>query len=199
METELTIVPANEASWDDLAAIFGTTGDPAGCQCQWFKATKNEWRETPRDERERRLREQARCGHPDSETTSGIVAYLGGEPVGWCAVEPRTRYFRMRQMRIPWATRDEDQDDDSVFAVTCFVVRKGYRRQGISRALAAATVDYARDRDARAIEGYPMTTEPGKEVIWGQLFVGSLGIFQDAGFVEVSSPTPRRRVVRIDF
>jgi hypothetical protein len=34
-----------------------------------------------------RLRQQTECGHPRSETTSGFVAYLDGEPVGWCAVE----------------------------------------------------------------------------------------------------------------
>jgi hypothetical protein len=46
---------------------------------------------------------QTRCGHPESETTSGLVAYLDGEPVGWCAVEPRTAYPRMlRNNRVPW-------------------------------------------------------------------------------------------------
>jgi hypothetical protein len=43
----------------------------------------------PVAERARRMREQTACGHPDSDTTSGLVAYLDGEPVGWCAVEPR--------------------------------------------------------------------------------------------------------------
>ena len=31
------IVPANEASWDDLQTVFGNRGEPATCQCQWFK------------------------------------------------------------------------------------------------------------------------------------------------------------------
>jgi len=31
----LTVVPASEASWDDLAAIFGTT-NAGQCQCQRF-------------------------------------------------------------------------------------------------------------------------------------------------------------------
>jgi GNAT superfamily N-acetyltransferase len=199
MDDAITMVPANEASRDDLAAIFGATGDPATCQCQWFKVPGADWRAVPREELESRLREQTNCGQPGAPTTSGIVAYLGGEPVGWCAVESRAEYVRLRRMRIPWAGRAEDREDDRVFAVTCFVVRKGFRKQGISRALAAATVDFARERGASAVEAYPMTTEPGKEVIWGQLFVGSVGIFEDAGYSEVSSPTPRRRVMRIDF
>ena len=33
---QVTVVPANEASWDDLVAIFGTT-DAGRCLCQRFK------------------------------------------------------------------------------------------------------------------------------------------------------------------
>ncbi|NUP74580.1 MAG: GNAT family N-acetyltransferase [Sinomonas sp.] len=78
--------------------------------------------------------------------------------VGWCAVEPRTAYPRLGAARIPWAGRDEDPADDGVWSVTCFVVRGGYRKQGIARALARATVDFARGRGARAIEAYPVLT-----------------------------------------
>jgi GNAT superfamily N-acetyltransferase len=60
-----------------------------------------------------------------------------------------------------------------VWAVTCFVTRASFRRRGISRALARAAVDFARARGARALEGYPMLTEPGKEITWGELHVGS--------------------------
>jgi hypothetical protein len=31
------IVPANEASWDDIHAVFGTRGDPSRCLCPRFK------------------------------------------------------------------------------------------------------------------------------------------------------------------
>jgi hypothetical protein len=39
---QLAIAPANEASWDDLAAIFGTNDYPGQCQCQRFKVTRFE-------------------------------------------------------------------------------------------------------------------------------------------------------------
>jgi len=39
---EVTIVPANEASWEDLQAVFGTRGDPARCWCQRFKLQPGE-------------------------------------------------------------------------------------------------------------------------------------------------------------
>jgi GNAT superfamily N-acetyltransferase len=83
--------------------------------------------------------------------------------------------------------------------VTCFVTRVGFRRRGVSGVLARAAVDFARQRGARAIEGYPMITVPGQEITWGELNVGSRNIFADAGFTEVSRPTRRRVVMRIDF
>lgn len=195
----ITVVPANEASWNDLQAVFGRRGYPSTCQCQWFKVRHSDWRSIPVEDLRNRLREQTNCGQPAAQGTSGLVAYLGGEPVGWCAVEPRTAYLRLRRSRIPWAGRDEDQADDGVWAVTCFVTRVGYRKRGVSRTLARATVEYARDRGARAIEGYPLVNEPGKEFSWGELFVGSRSIFEAAGFTEVSRPTPRRVVMRIEF
>jgi GNAT superfamily N-acetyltransferase len=150
-------------------------------------------------ERAARLREQTRCGQPRARTTSGLVAYFDGEPVGWCAVEPRTAYPGLPPRRVVWKERAEDRDDDSVWAVTCFVTRAGFRRRGVTYALARAAVDFARQRGARAIEGYPMITEPHKEITWGELHVGSHWTFADAGFAEVSHPTLRRLVMRIDF
>ncbi|MFC0507897.1 GNAT family N-acetyltransferase [Micromonospora costi] len=196
---EMTVVPASEASWDDLRTVFGERGDAARCQCQWFKILGRDWASAPVEVRADRLREQTGCDDPGADRTSGLVAYLGGEPVGWCAVEPRSEYPRLRQARIPWAGRDEDRSDPGVWAVTCFVTRVGFRRRGVSRALARAAVDFARDRGARAVEGYPMIVEPGRDISWGELFVGSRSVFADAGFTEVTRPTPRRAVMRIDF
>ena len=89
--------------------------------------------------------------------------------------------------------------DASVWAVTCFFVRAGFRRQGVSYALARAAVGFARARGARALEGYPMLTAPGQEIAWGELSVGARSIFEAAGFREVSHPSPRRVVMRVEF
>jgi GNAT superfamily N-acetyltransferase len=194
----LSIVPANEASWEDLQAIFGTRGAASLCQCQRYKLQPREsFRSVPTEERAQRLREQTDCGHPESDRTSGLVAYLDGEPVGWCAVEPRTEYTGLRRnFKVHWEGREEDKDDESVWAVTCVLARAGFRRRGVSRALARAAVEFARERGARAIEGYPIST---KDVIADELHVGTERVFADAGFTEVTRPTPRRVVMRIDF
>jgi len=201
MTAQLTIVSANEATWEDLQAVLGTRGDPHRCQCQRYKMQRGEgWASVGAEELAFRLRTQTDCGQPESRTTSGLVAYLDGEPVGWCAVEPRTAYPRLLlKTRVPWADRAEDKTDDGVWAVTCFVTRTGFRRRGVSRALARAAVDFARAHGARALEGYPMITQPGQEVMSVELHVGSRSSFAAAGFTEVSHPTLRRVVMRIDF
>lgn len=44
-----------------------------------------------------------------------------------------------------------------------------------------------------------MIVRPGEEIAWGELSVGSRSIFAAAGFAEVSRPSSRRVVMRIDF
>jgi GNAT superfamily N-acetyltransferase len=197
---QLTIVPANEASWDDLVAIFGTT-DAGHCQCQRFKVVGWIWRDSTLEQRTAMLRTQSACDNPNATSTSGLVAYVDDEPAGWVAVEPRTAYSKLchSNIRIPWTGRYESKEDETVWAVTCFAVRKGYRGRGLTYHLARATIDFASQRGARALEGYPIITQPGKEITWGEVHVGARQVFEDAGFEEVSHPTPRRVVMRIDF
>ena len=201
MTDELVIHPANHATCEDLQTVFGQRGSAAVCQCQRYKLQPKEaFSKFPVEERTRRLREQTHCGDSGSETTSGIVAYLDGEPVGWCAVEPRTAYVGLlRVFRVPWEGRSEDRTDDSIWAVTCIFVRAGYRRRGLTYALAQAAVDHARRRGARALEAYPMITKPGQVIAWDEIHVGTRSMFEAAGMREVSQPGVRRVVMRIDF
>jgi GNAT superfamily N-acetyltransferase len=198
MDGAITVRPANEASWEELSAIFGTRGQGAVCWCQRYKLAPGEaFRHHPAAERAERLRAQAGCGGPGP--TSGLVAFSGGAPAGWCAVEPRPAYpGLLRVYRVPWAGRSEDKADASVWAVTCFFVRAGFRRQGVMRALTAAAVGFARERGARAVEGYPMAAAVGREVPWGEMSVGAESAFAAAGFEVVSWPGVRRVVMRVE-
>jgi GNAT superfamily N-acetyltransferase len=195
------IVPANEVRCGDLQAVFGTRGPAANCRCQRYKLRPREaFKKFPVEERAARLRAQTRCGDPAAAHTSGLVAYADDEPVGWCAVEPRSAYEGLiRSFKIPWEGRDEDRHDPSVWAVTCVFARAGFRRRGVARALVAAAVEHARTRGARALEGYPMLTEPGRRITVDEIHVGTPEMFEAAGFVEVSRPSKRRAVMRIDF
>ena len=200
MIDDIRIVPANEASCRDLLAVFGDRGSSAECFCQRYKLQPREaFSRFPREERRERLLEQTRCGDPAAEVTSGIVALLGDEPVGWCAVEPRPAYFGLaRVYRVPWEGRTEDKADEGIWAVTCVLVRAGFRKRGIAYALARGAVEHARARGARALEAYPYRTEVG-EVTWDEIHPGTESIFIAAGMREVTRPGKRRVVMRIDF
>ena len=199
MTDDVTVVPANEASWEDLQAIFGTRGYTSTCQCQRFKAGPFGYSPMDPEERAWQLRVQSAADLPESALTSGLVAYLDGEPVGWCAVEPRSAFKRLPRQRTVFKERGEDPADKSVWALTCFAIRAGYRRRGFTYPLARAAVEFARERGARAIEGYPMAPEPGQDITWGETHVGTRSVFAAAGFEEVAHPTLRRLVMRIDL
>ena len=190
-------MPADMVRWEELASVFGTRGPASRCWCQRYRLEPLEsFGGLPAQERAARLREQTGADDPGSGT-SGLVAYLGTDPVGWCAVAPRPAYAGLvRNARVPWADRDEDRSDDSVWAVTCLLTRAGFRRRGVSRALARAAVEHAREQGARALEAYPMTTTAA---IAEELHVGTVATFAAAGLVEVTRPTPRRVVMRVDF
>lgn len=194
----IRVVPANEATWEDLQQVLGKRGQGALCQCQRYRLRPGEtFAGSPVEERAGRLYEQTNAGDPEAESTSGLVAYLGDEPVGWCAVGPRPSYEGLvRHARVPWDGRDEDRTDLGVWAITCVFTRAGFRKRGISRALVQAAVAFVRERGARALEGYPMTRT---DVIAEELHVGTLATFEAAGFTDVTHPSARRAVMRIDF
>ncbi|WP_374312549.1 GNAT family N-acetyltransferase [Microbacterium sp.] len=193
---DLRIVPANEASWNDLQAIL--TGTAGRCQCQRQRLGDRDWWHLPPSERGAILREETHCGDPRATDTIGIVAFDGDEPVAWCAVDRRSVFGRLRGSPVPWAGRDEDKTDDTVWAIACMIVRKGHRGRGLTYPLVAAAVEHARARGAAAVEGYPLLTG-GSQVIWDELNVGAVGPFTAAGFREITHPTKRRVVMRIDL
>ncbi|WP_369371972.1 GNAT family N-acetyltransferase [Promicromonospora sp. Populi] len=218
----MEIAEATGDRWDDVQTVFGTRGGAHQCQCQRIRLGDRAWWYMPVEERAHHLREQLDAG-PDADTAAGhdsvadgdpaagsdtggvaptsgaLIGYIDGEPAGWVAVAPRTEFVRYRGSQVPWAGRHEDKDDDGVWAITCFAVRAGYRKQGLMYELAAAAVEHARERGADAVEGYPIVPDPGKDISWGEVNVGTPGPFASAGLTEVSRPTKRRRVMRLDF
>ena len=71
----ITVVPANEASWEDIREVFGTRGDPARCWCQRYKMAPGEsWAGVGADELAHRFRTQTDWG----DGAPGAAAGGGG-------------------------------------------------------------------------------------------------------------------------
>lgn len=109
----------------------------------------------------------------------GVLAYDGGEAVGWAGVHPRADTSFARNRRIPHV------DDLDVWAVWCIRVRPGYRGWGISHVLLQGAVEFARSFGAPAIEGYPVDNQ-GRKVDLTMAYVGTRKLFEDAGFTKAA-------------
>jgi GNAT superfamily N-acetyltransferase len=127
----------------------------------------------------------------DSGVTTGLLAYLHGEVVGWIAVEPREAYPRLAHSRAL-----QPVDDQPVWSVTCFLVAKPFRRKGITVELLKAAVEHVKQQGGKIVEGYPVETQ--KDMPAPFIYTGTASAFQQAGFKEVArhAEHPTRPIFR---
>ncbi len=109
----------------------------------------------------------------------GVLAYDGGEVVGWAAVHPRADTSFAGNRKIPRV------DDQAVWSVWCIRVRPGHRGEGISHHLLKGAVELARAHGAAAVEGYPVDNG-GRKVDLTMAYVGTRKLFEDAGFTKAA-------------
>jgi GNAT superfamily N-acetyltransferase len=64
----------------------------------------------------------------------------------------------------------------------CVTVRTGFRRRGVAQALLDAGVDFAAAHGATTLEAFPVEPEPGRRVPVSAAFVGTVAMFEQAGF-----------------
>ena len=189
----ITTELATTARWDDVQHALTGGGDGASCQCIWPVLSNKDWNTTTTPQRTEIFRAEIDEGPPP-----GIVAYVDGEAAGWIRIGPRTRQARVARTRTIAAASTEPFDDESVWAVTCFVVRREHRGGGLNLELLRAAVEYARESGARLIEGYPVDTR-GEKQRSNDLFHGTLGTFLAAGFMERAELRPGRTLVTLSF
>jgi GNAT superfamily N-acetyltransferase len=186
--SELAIRPATPDRWNDLERLFGPNGACGNCWCTWWVLTAKEWGATAPQGRRAILRRLVAEG-----AEPGLLAYLEGEPVGWCALGPRERYARMMSAR---SRTYRPLDDLPSWVINCFFIARSARGQGVATALLAVAVDYAFARGAERIDAYPI--DPAAQAPTADnLFVGYLPAFHAAGFVEVAR-MGNRPVVRLE-
>ncbi len=86
-------------------------------------------------------------------------------------------------------------DDVPVWAVSCFFMRKGYRRKGVSAALIAGALALARRAKAPALEAYPLDADQTTS----SSFTGYATTFARAGFKTIACRVPARPIMRYDL
>lgn len=186
----IEILPATGDRFDDAERALDS-GDGPEFQCQWWLLLAAEWENTSVGGRTEMFRTEL-----DGDVPPGLIAYVDGEPAGWVRVGPRTTQPRLARTRNVAGSTAEPLDDDTVWAVTCFVVREQHRGAGLMRDLLDAAVAAARDGGARVVEGYPRDPTVGT-IPANELYLGTVGVFEAAGFTEVARPEPDRAVVSL--
>jgi GNAT superfamily N-acetyltransferase len=120
----------------------------------------------------------------------GLLAYIGSEPVGWCAVAPREAYPALQRSPSRRAV-----DERSVWSISCVYVSRSHRRQHLSTELIKAAVAYVRAQGGRIVEGYPVP--PKRNVAsTNYAFTGFVSAFEQAGFTEWLRRSKTRPIMR---
>ena len=183
--TRFEIHPPTPGRWGDFVRLFSRKRACAGCWCMWWRLPHRQWLKQKGARNKRAIHRLVQTG-----AVPGLLAYVGAEPVGWCAVAPRAAYPRLATSRSL-----KPVDDQPVWSVPCFFVAKAYRRRGVSLALLKAAVEFARERGAEGVEGYPI--EPRKDQPDVFVYTGLASTFRKFGFKERARRTPCRPIMRI--
>jgi GNAT superfamily N-acetyltransferase len=182
----LSFKPLTPARWDDLEALFGPRGACGGCWCMWWRLPRARYNASKGEGNRKAFRKIVLSGE-----TSGIIAYRGTQPVGWCAVAPRDRFPALDRSRVLAPV-----DDKPVWSITCFFVAREHRGHGITAALIRAAVGFARRKGARIMEAYPVDPAGGRTAD-AFVYTGLVSTFTAAGFTEVARRSPKRAVYRM--
>jgi GNAT superfamily N-acetyltransferase len=181
---KLTIRPLTPDLWPALEDLFGKNGACNGCWCMYGRIG-SAYRQRPRERNKAAFREVVEHGPPP-----GLLAFDGDGAVGWCQLTPRDA--------LPWldrAWRLKRVDDVPVWSLSCFYVRKGYRRQGVTSALIAAALKVAKRAKVPALEAYPVDADETKSASG----TGFASTFERAGFKTVARHVPPRPIMRHDL
>ena len=169
-ESAIEVKPAY-GRYDDFFEVVGVKKPGGGgCWCMSYRDAR-----VPNSERGAYMERE--CA---SKPGPGVLVYVDGEVAGWCSVAPRSTYRRLMNSRtIPFL------DERDAWAIVCFVVRPGYRRQGLMHHLLEGAVAHAQKNGAEVVEGYPAETGGDRvDVISG--YVGTTDLFEAHGFERAS-------------
>ncbi|HEX3412979.1 MAG TPA: GNAT family N-acetyltransferase [Stellaceae bacterium] len=181
---KLTIRPLTPDLWPALEDLFGENGAVGGCWCMYWRIGRA-YGERPHEENRAAFREVVKRGPPP-----GLLAFDGDMAVGWCQLTPRDA--------LPWLDRTwrlKRVDDVPVWSLSCFYVRKGYRKRGVTSALITAAVKAAQRAKAPALEAHPLDAELTPSASW----TGYASTFARAGFKTVARRVPPRPIMRYDL
>jgi len=183
---QLEIRPLTPDLWPALEDLFGKNGACNGCWCMYWRIG-SEYHKRPREKNRNALRKIVKDGPPP-----GLLGFHGDRVVGWCQLTPRED--------LSWLQRTQffqEVDDAKVWSISCFFVRRGYKRKGIMTAFIAAALKEAKRAKVDAVEAYPV--DPSQPKSTTNIFTGYASVFKRAGFKMVVRRVLSRPIMRHDL
>ncbi|MDR0347116.1 MAG: GNAT family N-acetyltransferase [Coriobacteriales bacterium] len=171
----IIIRPVDRDNWADFEALFQAKGGPSYCWCMVWRMTKEELKHNNSVCRKEFIKQRVL-----SDTPIGMLGYFENEAIAWCSVGPRETHQRL----------GGDEDIQNVWSITCFYVKKEYRRQGFVKLLIESAKSYAKENGAEYVEAYPVEEESPS-----YRFMGFVKSFKEAGFGYVKMAGTRRHVM----
>ncbi len=181
----LAIRPLTPGRWEDFEKLFAPRGACGGCWCMFWKLPNKDFQALAYEGTKAAQKAIVESGH-----VPGLLAYAGGEAVGWVAVEPRAAYSRLARSRVLAPI-----DEQHVWSITCFFTRRDYRGKGVTVALLKACVEHVRKHGGKIVEGYPIEPKAGKMPA-AFVYTGLASAFRQAGFREVERRSETRPIFR---
>ena len=186
----VTVRPLTADRLADLDALFGTNKTTTGCYCMWFLGPVKEchagWGEANRD-----AFDGVTPGRVDEPM--GLLAYRDGEPVGWCAAGPRSRYARALRSPI---LRDRDPAEDDRGLAGAVLLRPARRPPQRRHARPARGGGDAGPRARCAARSRASRSPATGDAPPARRSSGVEPLFASCGFTVVARPTASRVVMR---
>jgi GNAT superfamily N-acetyltransferase len=180
--------PLTAARWPDLEQLFGKRGACGGCWCMLWRLKRSQYEAQKGEKNKQALRKIVQSGK-----VPGLLAYVGGQPVGWCALAPREAYSALGRSRVL-----QPLDDKPVWSIACLFVARAYRMKGVSVELLKAAIKHVGKSGGSMLEGYPQDPKknPMPDVF---AHTGILSAFRSAGFTEQLRRSPTRPIMRCEI
>jgi len=186
---KLDVRPLTPDRWTDLETIFKARGCSVarGCWCMFYRRRGSQ-PALPGVRRAEQNRRELQA-LVDEGTSPGLMGYRDGVPIGWISLGPREQYLKLARSPVM-----KPVDEKPVWSIVCFVVPAAHRGQGVAAALLAGAIAWAKKRDIRLLEAYPVDKQGTLRE--DSLWFGKASMFERAGFSEVARRKKTRPVVR---
>lgn len=187
--SELQIIPLTSDRWADLETLFGKQGAVGGCWCMWWRLDGRTFSANAGEANKTAFKTIV-----DQGQQPGLLGYLDDVAVGWISLAPRSEYNARFNSRSPVF---KPLDDLPVWSILCFYVKPEFRNQAIARQMLSLTVDYARAQGIEWLEAVPLEISSSKKP--NALYVGTVSMFEDAGFVRAGYRRQDRPFMRLNL